>query len=75
MSNIIKEFSKEYNLSYKEIAETIGVSESSLRSSVSTNKISKQVKKSLELYKKILILEKELKDVKQIKDLLKSWLK
>lgn len=74
MSNIIKDFIKDNNLSYKELAEIIGVSESTLRSTACTNKVSTQLKKSLELYEKVLVLEKQLKDVNQIKVLLKTWL-
>ena len=74
MPNVIKEFTKEHNLSYKELAEIIGVSESTLRSTACTNKVSTQLKKSLELYEKVLVLEKQLKDVNQIKVLLKTWL-
>ena len=72
--NIIKAACIEQGLTYQQLADSIGVSESSLRSSVSTNKVSKQVEKSIEMYLKIVHLEKELEKSNQIKNVLKSWL-
>jgi len=72
--NIIKSACIEQNLTYQQLADAIGVSESSLRSSVSTGKVSKQVEKSIEMYLKITKLEKELEESKVIKSILKSWL-
>jgi len=73
--NTIKSACIEENLTYQQLADAIGVSESSLRSSVSTNKVSKQVEKSIEMYLKIVYLEKELEKSNTIKTILKSWLK
>jgi len=73
-NNIIKTACIEQNLTYQQLADAIGVSESSLRSSVSTNKVSKQVEKSIKMYLKIAHLEKELAEVNTIKRTLKSWL-
>ena len=61
-------------LTYQQLADAIGVSESSLRSSVSTGKVSKQVEKSIEMHLKIIHLEKELEKSDTIKTILKSWL-
>lgn len=72
--NIIKSACIEQRLTYQQLADAIGVSESSLRSSVSTNKISKQVEKSIEMYLKIIYLEKEVEKSNTIKRVLKSWL-
>jgi hypothetical protein len=72
--NIIKAASIGQNLTYQQLADAIVVSESSLRSSVSTNKVSKQVEKSIEMYLKVLRLEKELEKANTIKTVLKSWL-
>ena len=74
MNNKIKSACIEQNLTYQQLADEIGVSESSLRSSVSTNKVSKQVEKSIEMYLKITYLEKELEKSNTIKTILKSWL-
>lgn len=72
--NIIKAACIEQKLTYQQLADAIGVSESSLRSSVSTNKVSKQVERSIEMYLKIIHLEKELEKSDTIKTILKSWL-
>lgn len=72
--NLIKSACIEKNITYQQLADAIGVSESSLRSSVSTGKTSKQVEKSIEMYLKIAHLEKELEKSNTIKAVLKSWL-
>ena len=46
----IKQVSKQLGLTYRELGEAIGYSESTLRKSVSKNEISPQLKKALELY-------------------------
>lgn len=72
--NIIKAACIEQKLTYQQLADVIGVSESSLRSSASTNKISKQIEKSIEMYLEIISLKKELENSNLIKIALKSWL-
>ncbi len=72
--NIIRSVCIEQKLTYQQLADEIGLSESSLRSAASTNKISKQVEKSIEMYLKIIQLEKELEKANTIKQVLKSWL-
>ena len=72
--NIIKTTCIEQKLTYQQLADEIGLSESSLRSAASTNKVSKQVEKSIEMYLKIIHLEKELEKANTIKQVLKSWL-
>lgn len=59
-NNIIASVRAKQNLTYKQLASEIGVKEGSLRSAASTGKISKQVEKSIEMYLKIIHLEKEL---------------
>lgn len=72
--NIIRSVCIEQKLTYQQLADEIGLSESSLRSAASTNKVSKQVEKAIEMYLKIIQLEKELEKVNTIKQVLKSWL-
>jgi hypothetical protein len=72
--NMIKIACIEQKLTYQQLADILGLSESSLRSAVSTNKVSKQVEKSIEMYLKIIQLEKELEKANSIKQVLKSWL-
>jgi hypothetical protein len=72
--NVVKSACVEQKITYQQLADAIGLSESSLRSAVSTSKISKQVEKSIEMYLKIIHLEKELEKSNTIKQVLKSWL-
>ncbi len=48
--HLIKKISQSLGMTYKELGEEIGYSESNLRRSVSTNKMSLQLKKAIELY-------------------------
>lgn len=68
----LKAFCKEMGLTYKELADLIGMSESSLRSSISRETISEQTTQSINLLKKINELENELKDFTALKDILKN---
>ena len=55
--HLVKRVSKELGMTYKELAEKIGYTESNLRKSVSQNKISLQLEKAIKLYIRILELE------------------
>lgn len=70
----IKKICKNNNLTYQQLADSIGVSESSLRSAVSNKKISKQVEKSIGMYLRIKQLETELEKANIFKQSLKTWL-
>jgi len=70
--HLVKKVSKELGLTYKELGEKIGYSESNLRGTVSQNKISKQLEKSIELYLETLMLKEELKSLTALKAILKS---
>ena len=74
--HLVKRVSKELGITYKELADNIGYTESNLRKSVSQNKISYQLEKAIELYIKTLELEQKLEDSekskKEIKDNLKT---
>ena len=74
MSIDIKKMCKINNLTYQQLSDVIGVSESSLRSAVSTKKISKQVEKSIGMYLRIRQLETELEKANAFKQTLKTWL-
>lgn len=73
-NNIIASVRAKQNLTYKQLANEIGMEEGSLRSAASTGKISKQVEKSIEMYLKIIHLEKELEKANTIRQVLKDWL-
>ena len=66
--HLVKRVSKELGLTYKELGEEIGYSESTLRKSVSENRITLQLKKAIELYLKTLEFEKDREEMKKIKD-------
>ena len=57
--HLVKKVSKELGITYKELSKKIGYSESNLRQSVSTNKISGQLQKAIELYIETLELKKK----------------
>ena len=66
--HLVKRVSKELGLTYKELGEEIGYSESTLRKSVSENRITLQLEKAIELYLKTLEFEKERKEIREIKE-------
>ena len=70
--NIVKQTCKELGLTYKELAESIGYSESNLRKSVSDNKVSSQLFKSIEMFLEINKLKTELDEYDNLKELIKK---
>lgn len=72
--HLVKKVSKELGMTYKELGEEIGYTEANLKRSVSTNKISKQLQKSIELYLKTIELEKEIENTNQLRKLMNTFL-
>ena len=72
--HLVKKVSKELGMTYKELGEEIGYTEANLKRSVSTNQISKQLQKSIELYLKTIKLEKEIENTNQLKKLMNTFL-
>lgn len=70
MSNIVKETAKELGMTYKELAEEIGIAEGTLTNAASTGKISKQLEKSLELLKENVQYKKDFKTLQNFKELI-----
>ena len=66
--HLVKKVSKELGITYKELGEEIGYSESTLRKSVSENRITLQLEKAIELYLRTLEFEKDRKEMEKIKD-------
>ena len=66
--HLVKKVSKELGMTYKELGEEIGYTESTLRKSVSENRITPQLKKAIELYLKTLEFEEDRKEMKLIKE-------
>ena len=70
--HLVKRVSKELGLTYRELGERIGYSESNLRKSVSQNRLSSPLKKSLELYLKVVKFQNEKEDTKKMKEILRT---
>lgn len=68
--NIIKSTCKELGLTYKQLGELIGYSESALNNASRQDKISEPLKKAIELYLENLKLKEELKDFRTLKAIL-----
>lgn len=70
----IKDFCKEQGLTYKQLGELIGYSESSLKSILTTGKISENLEKSVKLLIENRDLKIKLKEVDNLKNTLKTLL-
>lgn len=69
--NIVKKACKELNLTYRQLGELIGYSESAINNAARQEKISEPLKKAIELYSENLKLKNELQDFRTLKDILK----
>ena len=72
--NLIKKVSKEVGLTYKELSKELGYTEGSLRKSVYSNKISTQLKRSIELYLETLKLRKEIEEADDFRKILQNFM-
>jgi len=72
--HLIKRVSKELGLTYKELGEKIGYTESALKKSVSENRLPSQLKKSIELYLEVLELKRKEEETKQFKKILRTFI-
>lgn len=68
--NLIKTTCKELNLTYKQLGEAIGYSESALNNAARQEKISEPLKRAIELYLENLKLKQELEDFRTLKAIL-----
>ncbi|EFB5710578.1 transcriptional regulator [Campylobacter coli] len=66
----IKEFCKEQGLTYKQLGELIGMTEPSVKTALSVDKISNQIEASINLLKKNKEQEQELKEFRALKEIL-----
>ena len=73
--HLVKRVSKELGLTYKELGEKIGYSESSLRKTVSNNSLSSQLETALKLYLENLELQKELNELEDFKSSFRTFIK
>lgn len=70
--NIVKKVCRELEITQRELAERIGMSEGGLRTASSSGKITSQVEKSCELLLKNKELENELQEFKELQKALKK---
>ncbi|MGI7210295.1 transcriptional regulator [Campylobacter coli] len=73
-SEELKQFCKERNLTYKELAELIGFGEGAVKNAISTKKISFQMAHAINMLKKIFELEAKLEKAEAIKKDFKAWI-
>lgn len=72
--NLIKKTAKELGMTYKELGEAIGYSEGGLKTAMTNDKISLQMKRAVELYLETIELKKELQKTRDFKKILKDFL-
>lgn len=72
--NLIKDTCKSLGLTYRELGEKIGYSDSNLRKAVSQNKVSSQLKKAIELYLEIVKLKEKEEETKNFKSILRTFI-
>jgi len=72
--HLVKKVSKELGLTYRELAEEIGYTEGGLKNLVFKNKVTKNLKKSIELYMETLKLRKEIKEAEDFRNVLKTFI-
>ena len=65
--HLVKRVTKEFGVTYKELGEVIGYTESSLKKSVYEKKISIQLEKAIELYIKNIKLEQRIIEIEKMK--------
>ncbi|MBR8461517.1 transcriptional regulator [Campylobacter sp. faydin G-105] len=68
--NIIKKTCKELGITYKQLGELIGYSESAINNAARQEKISEPLTRAIELYRENLKLKKELSDFYTLKAIL-----
>lgn len=71
--NLIKTTCKELNLTYKQLGEAIGYSESAIKNA-GVGEASEPMKKAIELYKETLELKNKLQKAEDFKNNLKNFL-
>lgn len=73
-SDELKAFCKQRNLTYKELAEKIGMSEGGLKNALKQEYVSTQTAKAIELLRRVEQLEAELAEYSTLKEILRKAL-
>ena len=68
--NIVKQTAKELGLTYRQLADEIGVSDGALQNASSSGKISKQLTRSLELLLENYSMKQDFEIISKFKQLL-----
>jgi DNA-binding XRE family transcriptional regulator len=72
--NLVKKTCRELGITQKKLAEKIGITESGLKTAISKNNFSMQIKKNIELLLENQRLQNELKQTEALKSTLKELL-
>ena len=70
--HLVKKVSKELGITYKELGEKIGYTESNLRKSVSENRLSIPLERAIELYLQVINFQQKEDETKKMKDILRT---
>ena len=71
--HLVKKVSKELGLTYKQLGEKIGYTEGNLKTLVSKNQVTNNLKKSIELYLETLELKKEIEESNNFKEVIRNF--
>lgn len=72
--NIVKATAKRLGMTYRELGDAIGYTESAIKTAISTDKVSEPMEKSLEMYLENIELKAKLQAVEGFKQNLKDFL-
>ncbi|EGZ6113758.1 helix-turn-helix transcriptional regulator, partial [Campylobacter coli] len=67
-----KEFCKEQGLTYKQLGELIGYSESAIKSAIAKDEVSEPMSKAIQMQLEINQLKKELQEFENFKNFIKQ---
>ncbi|MCT7596399.1 metal ABC transporter substrate-binding protein [Aliarcobacter butzleri] len=75
IENIIKDFCKEFNMTYSQLAKAIGYKTDTINKAASTGNISEQIRRAIELYEDNITLRNSINEYFQLKAMLKNMIK
>lgn len=72
--NIVKATAKRLGMTYRQLGEAIGYKEGALKNAITTDNVSEQMQKAIELYLETLELKEKLQTSENFKQHLKDFL-
>lgn len=75
IENVIKDFCKEFNMTYSQLAKAIGYKTDTINKAASTGNISEQIRRAIELYEDNITLRNSINEYFQLKAMLKNMIK